>query len=67
MTYDVQICIINPITCKATKQSCIISLDYIPDYEDIVKEFFRQWDKADKYDVCYAIGVESMELHDNKN
>ena len=67
MTYDVQICIISPITCKATKQSCIINLDYIPDYEDIVKEFYRQWDNPDKYDVCYAVGVESMELHDNKN
>lgn len=67
MTYDVQICIISPITCKATKQNCIINLDYIPDYEDIVKEFYRQWDKPDKYDVCYAVGVESMELHDNKN
>ena len=67
MTYDVQICIISPITCKATKQSCIINLDYIPDYEDIVKEFYRQWDKPDKYDVCYAVGVESMKLHDNKN
>lgn len=65
MTYDVQISIIDPRTCKATKQTCLISLDYAPDYEQMASEFFRRWDKQDKYDVCYAIGIESMKLHDN--
>ena len=67
MTYDVELIVIDPRNYKATRQLCVISLDYAPDYEDIVIEFFRRWDKADKYDVCYAIGVESMNLHDNKN
>ena len=65
MTYDVVVCIIDPRTCKATRQVCTISVDNVPDYEDIVKEFFRTWDKKDKYDVCYAVGIESMKLHDN--
>lgn len=67
MTYDVQLSVIDPRTYKATTQLCVMTLDYAPDYEDIVTEFFRRWDKADKYDICYAIGVESMNLHDNKN
>ena len=65
MTYDVQIIVINPITYKAIRQAFTVSLNYVPDYEDIVNEFFRQWDKEDKYRTCYAIGVESMNLHDN--
>lgn len=65
MTYDVQISIIDPRSYKVTRQTCLISLDYAPDYEKMVCEFFRRWDRADKYDVCYAIGIESMKLHDN--
>ena len=65
MTYDVKIVVIDPRNYKVYKQDCIISLDYAPDYEDIVHEFFHQWSKKDKYDICYAIGVESMKLHDN--
>ena len=67
MTYDVQLSIVDPRTCKAIKQPFVVSLNYVPDYEDIVNEFFRQWDNKDKYRICYAIGVESMNLHDNKN
>ena len=67
MTYDVQIVVINPITYKATRQLCVFTFNSPPDYEDVVGEFFRCWDKKDKYDVCYSIGVESMNLHDNKN
>ena len=63
--YDVEIVVINPDTYKAIVQECILSLDYVPDYEDIVMEFFRQWDKEDKYSTCYSIGVKSMKLHDN--
>lgn len=65
MSYDVEISVINPITFKATSHKCLFNLDYIPDYEDIVNEFFRQWDKEDKYKVCYAVGVKSMTIHDN--
>ena len=65
MIYDVDVCIIDPRTYKVTRQSCMISLDYAPDYEDMVHEFFRNWDRKDKYDICYAIGIESMRLHDN--
>lgn len=67
MTYDVQICIISPVTYKAVLQKCVISIDHVPDYKDVVCEFFKQWDKEDKYTTCYAIGVESMKLHDNQN
>ena len=65
MKYDVNIVIINPITYKAHRQNFIIDLDYAPDYKDIVNEFFRQWSRPDKFDICYTIGVESMNLHDN--
>lgn len=67
MIYDVEIVIIDPRTYKAKETNCIISLEYVPDYEDIVHEFFHQWNKPDKYEICYAIGVKSMKLHDNKD
>ena len=67
MIYKANICIIDPRTQKATRQECHLDLDYAPDYKDITIEFFRQWDNPDKYEICYAIGVESMTTDDSQN
>lgn len=67
MLYNVDLTIINPDTLKAQDINCILDIDILsPDYEDIVTYFFKRWDKKDKYDICYAIGVKHMELYDNK-
>lgn len=67
MKYKVELCIIHPETCKAVEQIAIVSVDKPdPDYEDIVTAFYKSWDKPDKHNLCYGIGVLKMELYDNK-
>lgn len=66
MVFEVQICVINPDTFQAKRKLCQINIDKPgPDYRDIVLEFFKNWEQQDKYEKCYAIGVESMKAYDN--
>lgn len=63
MKYKVKICVINPVNCKAYREEVNLTTSIkSPTYEDMVVEYFRQWDKEDKYRNMYAIGVEKMEL-----
>lgn len=65
MRYNVTVCVIDPKTCKARRETLILSTDILsPTYEDMVIEYFRQWDKEDKYREIYPIGIEQMELID---
>lgn len=61
MTYQVHLAIIHQPSCKATEITQKITTDILgPTYEDMVGEFFKQWDKEDKYSGDYIIGVISM-------
>jgi len=65
MTYQVQFAIIHQPSCKAEIVTQQITTEILgPTYEDLVGEFFRQWDKEDKYSGDYIIGVISMK-YDN--
>lgn len=53
------ICIIDPEYYTATR----IDVELFPlelSTEEIIHAFFQQWDKYDKYEKCYALGVENF-------
>jgi len=63
MIYSVQLSIIHPESLKAILLDVVLTIDSVaPDYKDIVYEFFKHWDREDKYTTCYAIGVTKMHL-----
>lgn len=60
MKYNVKICVIDPDSYKVTKYNCLLTPEGYTQ-QDFVIAFFRQWDKQDKYNKCYAIGIEQIQ------
>lgn len=61
MNYLVKICVTDPDSYTVSKYQFTSSYKRI-NYQDIIAEFFGSWDRKDKYERCYAIGVESINL-----
>lgn len=62
MKYKATICVTDPEYYSSTIHDEIIESNKSPDNEFIIIEFFRRWNKKDKYTKVYAIGVLNVEL-----
>ena len=59
--FQCKICITNPDTLHTQiLEGTVFSERVNPDYRDIATDFFLAWDKKDKYDKGYIIGINSM-------
>lgn len=57
--YTTVICVIDPESYRVTKYVCKLTPKKFTN-QDFISEFFKNWDKKDKYEKCYAIGIESI-------
>lgn len=58
--YSIVICVIDPDSYKVTKYNCKLTPKKFTN-QDFISEFFKNWKQKDKYEKCYAIGIESIQ------
>lgn len=57
--FTTTICVIDPESYNVSKYVCKLSPKKFTN-QDLISEFFKNWDRKDKYEKCYAIGVENI-------